>query len=95
MPALPQHFLAVGAKVAGARAIRRYRESPLAAQQHIFNELTEAMSQCSFHRSNGLEKALSYEAFRKKIPLFTYEQLARVSGRYFVRPEVVPDEIAE
>lgn len=75
MLALPQQFLAVGAKIAGARAIRRYRESPLAAQQHIFQELVEAMSRCSFHQTQGLEKNLSYEAFRAKVPLFTYEQL--------------------
>lgn len=75
MPALPQHILAAGAKVAGARVLRSYRESPVAAQQKVLRELTEAMSRCFFHRGNGMESGLSYEAFRAKIPLHTYEQL--------------------
>jgi len=76
MPALPQHLLAVGAKIAGARAMRRHRESPLAAQKHVFEELTEAMGRCSYHRANGVEKGLSYETFRTRAPLQTYEQLS-------------------
>lgn len=76
MPALTQHFLAAGAKIMGARALRELDESPVAAQQHVFAELTEAMSGCSFHRENGLTRGMSYEQFRAKIPLRAYEQFS-------------------
>lgn len=78
MPAFPQQVLAFGAKVAGARAMRRLRESPVAAQQHVFEELITAMSGCSFHRTAGVEKGMRYDEFRSKIPLRTYEQFADV-----------------
>lgn len=76
MPVFSQQFLALGAKVAGARALRRLNEAPHAAQQHIFEELTDAMSRCSYYRALGLEKGIRYDDFRAKLPLCTYEDLA-------------------
>jgi hypothetical protein len=73
---LSRTCLVLGAKIMSARTQRRMRESAIPAQQKILRELLTAMSHCAFGKEHNLTGDLSYEEFKNRVPLRTYEDFA-------------------
>jgi len=59
-----------------ARTQRRMRESAVPTQQKILRELLTAVSHCEFGKEHNLTGDLSYEEFKNRVPLRTYEDFA-------------------
>ncbi|HWA08141.1 MAG TPA: GH3 auxin-responsive promoter family protein [Opitutaceae bacterium] len=78
MPALPKSLFYLGADFLTARAARRLRHPPrpAAVQHRIWRRLVARMAATTYGRKAGLERGMSYAAFRERIPPQTYEQFA-------------------
>jgi hypothetical protein len=55
--------------------LRRHQD-PAPQQEAVFNHLIPRLAKGSTWRKAGIEPGMGYEAFRKKVPLSTYEDLA-------------------
>jgi hypothetical protein len=78
MAALPRSFLTFGAGLLSARAGMRLRRTRGGAghQRRAFRLLVPKLAVGSVWKAAGIERGMSYEDFRKKVPLQTYEGLA-------------------
>jgi GH3 auxin-responsive promoter len=78
MAVVPRSLLTIGASLLSARAamrLRRKRDSG-AVQEKVFEQLIPKLAQGSAWKAAGVEPGMSYEAYREKVPLQTYEDLA-------------------
>src|SRR5208282_1139124 len=78
MAAIPRSFLTFGASLLSARAGMRLRRSRSGdgGQRRAFRLLVPKLAVASVWKAAGIERGMSYEVFRKKVPLQTYEDLA-------------------
>jgi hypothetical protein len=78
LPAPPRRFVALGARLATARTASHLRRPRIAIRQQskAFAGLTERLSAAAFWAEDGVERRMSYEQFRSRIPVRTYEELA-------------------
>ena|ERR1039457_2596266 len=78
MAALPRSFLTFGASLLSARAGIRLRRTRggVGDQRRAFRLLVPNLAVGSVWKAAGIERGMSYEDFRKKVPLQTYEGLA-------------------
>ncbi len=78
MAVIPKKLLTIGARFLSARAamqLRRRRNAD-AQQRAVFDHLVPRLALGSFWQAGGVEAKMSYEAFRAKVPLQNYEDLA-------------------
>jgi hypothetical protein len=76
MPAVPRSILKLGARLLSARAARRLRTAdPAPAQKEAFHTLTGKLSKGYIWSRLGVEPGMTYEAFRTRVPLQTYDDL--------------------
>jgi hypothetical protein len=78
MPAVPRSLLKIGASYLAARSARRLKgsEDPAAAQSEAFGHLTARLSKGFIWARLGVEPGMAYEAFRSRVPLQSYDDLA-------------------
>jgi hypothetical protein len=78
MATVPKSLMTLGASLLTARAAMRLRrtKSVDAAQQRIFAHLVSKLAQGSFWKHAGIEAGMKYDAFRRRVPLHNYEDLA-------------------
>ncbi|HVS53939.1 MAG TPA: GH3 auxin-responsive promoter family protein [Opitutaceae bacterium] len=78
MPVWPKSFHVFGATVQAARTARRWRSKNSAApeQERAFAELARRLGATTFWRAAGIEPAMDYETFRRRVAPRTYEQLS-------------------
>jgi hypothetical protein len=74
----PQTLLKLGARLMGARTARRMADPSwaLIAQQKCIRGLREALATTSYGRSHGIERGMSEQSWRERVPLSTYEGFA-------------------
>ena len=67
-----------GASLLTARAAMRLRrvKSVVAAQKRIFAHLVQKLAQTSFWSQAGVESPMTYDMFKRRVPLHSYEDLA-------------------
>jgi hypothetical protein len=78
MVLISRSLLNIGAGLLSARASMRLRGSadPGRAQKSVFKKLIPKLAHGSVWREAGIEAGMGYEAFRERVPLHTYEDLA-------------------
>jgi hypothetical protein len=78
MSVLPKSLFVLGATLKTARTARRLKHSNTAvpAQHRAFAKLRDAFAVTEVGRASGIERGMSYEAFRTRAPLRQYEQFA-------------------
>jgi hypothetical protein len=78
MAIVPRSILTIGAGLLSARAAARLKreKDPAAAQKAVFKGLIPMLAKSSVWKEAGVEKGMNYEAFRRKLPLATYADLA-------------------
>lgn len=78
MAAVPRCLLTIGASLLTARAAGRLRRTTNAGslQGDAFADLTSKLSLSSVWSEMGVEAAMGYNEFRKKVPLQTYDDVA-------------------
>jgi hypothetical protein len=83
MAGLSRSLLRIGAGLLTARAaVRLSRRRHGAAQQaRAFRGLTQRLAGTDFWRSEGIEPAMRYADFQRRVPLRTYEDFAPAIGR--------------
>jgi len=75
------YSLGLSLRTAGTERMLRRDQSGVGAQQRIFHKLVPRLAATSVWSELGVESGMSYEVFRKRIPLKTYEQLAPAIAR--------------
>ncbi|MEO6873996.1 MAG: GH3 auxin-responsive promoter family protein [Opitutaceae bacterium] len=78
MPLLPKSLLLLGVRVQRAlMALElRQKKSAMPAQHRVFRKLIGRFAQTSFGQPLGLKAGMTYQSFRARVPLQTYEQLS-------------------
>ncbi|MGA2691200.1 MAG: GH3 auxin-responsive promoter family protein [Opitutaceae bacterium] len=78
MVLISRSLLNIGAGLLSVRASMRLRGSadPGRAQRSVFKKLIPKLAHGSVWREAGIEAGMGYEAFRERVPLHTYEDLA-------------------
>ena len=78
MAAISRSLLTIGASLLSIRAAMRLRwgRSCSAPQRSVFNSLIPRLARGSVWKEAGVESRMTYDAFRTKVPLQTYEDLA-------------------
>ncbi|HEY1765452.1 MAG TPA: GH3 auxin-responsive promoter family protein [Opitutaceae bacterium] len=78
MPVVPKSLMTFGASLLTARAAMRLRrkKSEEVAQERIFTHLLPKLSQAYFWNQAGIEAKMTYDAFKRRVPIHTYEDLA-------------------
>jgi hypothetical protein len=76
MPALSKSIFFVGADFLTTKARFKLRgtSGAVGAQARVHKQLVDRFSATSYGRSSGCEKGMGYEAFRRRVPVRTYEQ---------------------
>jgi GH3 auxin-responsive promoter len=79
MAVVPKSLLTIGAGFLSGRAATRLRREKNngAAQEFVFGSLIPYLSQGFVWAEAGIEPKMGYDAFREKVPLQTYADLAR------------------
>jgi hypothetical protein len=78
MPACPKGLVTFGVRLLTRRTASRLKRKNLAREQQrqAFRVLTERMSRTLFWREKGVRRGGSYQDFRARVALHTYEDLA-------------------
>jgi hypothetical protein len=82
MPVVPKSFMTIGASLLTARAAMRLRrkKSEEAAQERIFAHLLPRLALANFWQQAGMEAKMTYDAFKRRVPIHTYEDVAPAIG---------------
>jgi hypothetical protein len=78
MPAWPKSIISLGATLLTARTAMRLRRRDRgnAAQRRAFGNILGHLAQTAFWREAGVQRGMSYEAFRTRVALRRYETFA-------------------
>ncbi len=78
MPVVPKSLMTFGASLLTARAAMRLRrkKSDEAAQERIFGHLLPKLAQAHFWKNAGVESHMTYDLFKRRVPIHTYEDVA-------------------
>lgn len=78
MPVWPKsfHTFGVSLKTAATEWKLRHRRGEIPAQARTLRQLTRRLVETSYWRQMGIEAGMSYEQFRRRVPLHSYERLA-------------------
>jgi GH3 auxin-responsive promoter len=77
MPAVPRSLLTIGASLLSARAAARLRRKgeALGQQDKVFDQLIPMLARGSAWEAAGVEAAMTYDDYRDRVPLQSYEDI--------------------